>query len=379
MALGCSACKELVSNVVEFVFGWGHPQSKAWQTFDRSLCASSVRPAWAKFITPTSRSNRLWDSFHPERDLSCQYTKEDYRMWLAEFFQHMTVRTTDWDHLLFVGFQQQGSDPIPCLELFKQQNVLKTWSAVIQALGDIFLKSTRLGETYRRETMGNASSPFWLRVNKQPMGCSFLSALKTKPIRGRAQWRTAFSILKACAHLRMEKLSFAEWLERQGHFALLKTGTWIEGQSAKHLQWRKQWASSPSTPWEGPDLDGMFSGLGSATFEYALRDLPFDGCLHLFKDDSTNWLFISRSSLAGHSPNRINPEVPKRQYYWQALFHAGVFDRYPPAVVNIALYFMISQEEGMEFYWQNEKGDLEAYQFLPEAMKELMPRQCNVV
>ncbi len=78
---------------------------------------------------------------------------------------------------------------------------------------------------------------------------------------------------------------------------------------------------------------GVLSGVGWNTFDYVLRDLDHPGCLFLFKVDSTNDALIERIASS------INRDRTK---YLEVLFESGIFDRYPVAVVNMAVYAFCS-------------------------------------
>ena len=77
----------------------------------------------------------------------------------------------------------------------------------------------------------------------------------------------------------------------------------------------------------------VLSGVGWNTFDYVLRDLGYQGCLSLFKVDSTNDALVERIA----SP--INRDRTK---YLNVLWDSGIFDHYPVAVVNMSIYAFCS-------------------------------------
>ena len=78
---------------------------------------------------------------------------------------------------------------------------------------------------------------------------------------------------------------------------------------------------------------GLLSGVGWNTFDYVLRDLGHPGCLLLFKVDSTNDAMMER---IGSPINR------DRSKYLDVLADLEILDRYPVAVVNMAIYAFCS-------------------------------------
>lgn len=88
----------------------------------------------------------------------------------------------------------------------------------------------------------------------------------------------------------------------------------------------------------------------------------------MFKVDSTNKTFVRLTTLNKHAKEVPDQENHWREKYWKAIYGSGLLTQYPIAVVNIAIYAALS-EDYLEIFWENENS-LEAYQYLPDALKK---------
>lgn len=381
----CPACTNLVSGLVEFIFGWGDPKSKAWRDyaawFKRQKKGSL--PAWTRFIKYCPRSQQLWREFEPEIDPSLRdrYPKECYRCDIRNFFQDQIQRSSDLDKKFFDGFAQMGADPLPCIELFKSKAGLKTWDAVIRTLGNIGRNTMRLGFKYDRKTMGSLKSEFWRTTERLEYGPILIATIREKPIGGIGQYQTAIRILQSCAFLKNieEESSFSAWIDKKGLLQRVENAQWYDGNSEAVRNWRGDWNKSPTEPWKVPDCAHHLKGkgLGPDTFEYIIRDAPYPGCLNLFKVDSTNQSFVKGTSLANHVRDVKTSSKIGRKEYWEALYFSGALTKFPPAVINMAIYLAVSQQEGIECYWEDGNGKLIAYKYLPAQLMALNSAACT--
>lgn len=215
-----------------------------------------------------------------------------------------------------------------------------------------------------------------MRIAGCEFGPALVKALRGKPIGGRAQFMTAFRILKSCGFLQNEGLSFSAWIEREGLLGQLAEQGWEPGNYREHRSWRKEWSRASSQPWGVPHLVDHIEGIGPDTFEYILRDLACPGSLNLFKVDSTNHAFVKGSSLSNHVPGECVGSKPDRKEYWQSLYDSGSLASFPPAVINIAIYWPISQLEEIWLMWEDNDGNLVAYDYLPAQLKDLNSKKC---
>ncbi len=171
----CQECTRKVSNVIDFVFGWGDQHSPAWQKF-QEWKAGQVRkgkplPVWERFVTPTVNGQNLWRAFKPEDDPEYSYTKEDYRDWLRDLFQTLFEKAGDPDQQFFWAFEQQGGDPTLFLKRFKSAARLRTWGEVIAGLGHVYLETGMNPDArYDRESMGGLGKAFWKKIAKATLG-----------------------------------------------------------------------------------------------------------------------------------------------------------------------------------------------------------------
>ncbi len=364
----CQECTRKVSNVIDFVFGWGDQHSPAWQKF-QEWKAGQVRkgkplPVWERFVKPTANGQNLWRAFKPEDDPEYSYTKEDYRDWLRDLFQTLFEKAGDPDQQFFWAFEQQGGDPTLFLKRFKSAARLRTWGEVIAGLGRVYLETGMNPDArYDRESMGGLGKAFWKKIAKATLGKEVVTALQDKPVGGRRGWGLTIYLLQSCAKLHQQKLTFSDWIAAEELGARLKSGPL---ESA--LEWRKAWSGDKAKPWEIPKTSLRLPGIGPNTFEYVLRDLAYPGSQHLFKVDSTNQAFVRSTTLNKHAKEVPDQENHWREKYWKAISGSGLLTQYPIAVVNIAIYAALS-EEYLEIFWEGENG-LEAYQYLPEALKQ---------
>ena len=364
----CQECTRKVSHLIDFVFGWGEQSSPAWQKF-QEWKAEQVRdgkslPAWERFVTPTPNGQKLWRAFKPEDDPEYSYTKEDYRDWLRDLFQTLFEKACDPDQQFFWAFEQQGGDPTPFLKQLKSSARLQTWGEVIRELGRVYLETgMNPAASYDRETMGGLEKAFWKKVEKVTLGKDVMAALQDKPVGGRTGWRLTIYLLQSCATLHQQNLTFSDWIAGEKLGARLKSGP---HESA--LEWRKSWSKNQNKPWDIPNTSLRLPGVGPNTFEYILRDLAYPGSQHLFKVDSTNKTFVRLTTLNQHAREVPDQENHWREKYWKAIYGSGLLTQYPIAVINIAIYAALS-EDYLEIFWENENG-LEAYQYLPDALKK---------
>ena len=371
----CPACTKLVSGVVQFVFGWGDPKSPAWNEFVRwrkqRIRQGKSEPSWANYVKPTPESQRLWNEFKPEIDQEKTYTKEDYRRWLSELFTVLLKRASNPDGQIFCAFEVMGSDPMPFLKAFKSSAGLKSWSAVTKELGRIYLETGMTTEsTFLPEHIRGVDAQFWRHsVRRVAGGDQLVETLRDYPLKGRGGWKIVLQLLQSCASLTQEHATFSEWIQRNGWTRKLN------GISQLHLEWRKSWAHSPTRPWEPPKLPIRLPGIGQNTFEYILRDLPYQNSAHLFKADSTNQAFVRGTSLARHSQEVPDREQSWREKYWKAIYGSGILKKYPIAIINIAIYATGSGDELWVYRGKDKK--LKAYECLPSKLKALNSPACT--
>lgn len=364
----CQECIRKVSNLIDFVFGWGDPQSPAWQEFQKwkaeLLRKGTPLPAWERFVNPIPNGQNLWQVFNPEDDHEYSYSKEDYRSWLLDLFQTLFEKAGDPDQQFFWAFEQQGGDPTPFLKEFKSKTRLETWGEVIRKLGRVYLETkTNPDTTYDRETMGGIDKAFWTKMAKIPYGQEVLATLRQNPVRGIAGWKLAIYLLQSCGKLEQRELTFGKWMDNEKWATTLKGGPL---ESA--LEWRKSWSADKNRPWEIPETSFRLPGVGHNIFEYILRDLSYPGSQHLFKVDSTNQAFVRSTTLNSHAREVPDQENHWREKYWKAIHGSGILSQYPMAVVNIAIYAALS-EGCLEILWEGENG-LDAYKYLPDPLKQ---------
>ena len=83
----CQACNDVVSGLVQFIFGWQDLNSRAWKEFCdfKKGKSAAALPAWARFIGDENiapRGPEMWRQFNPEGDPEDPYSKEEYRVWV---------------------------------------------------------------------------------------------------------------------------------------------------------------------------------------------------------------------------------------------------------------------------------------------------------
>lgn len=376
----CPFCTKLVSDWVQFLYGWGAPESETWIEFQAWLNGLEYTPAWVRFIKPTNRARQLWNQFHPENDSANDAWRsvEECRHDIAEFFRNQIERSSDLDGKFFDGFAQMGADPFHWVKKFREVTGLSTWKDVIDCLGSICLNVTNLRDSYRPEQMNQLSKPFWEKIRGQPKGRELCNAIQEQPrqTQGRAPLRTAFYILQSCGRLKTGDMSFSEWVENDGLLTQLENAENWNGP-IEHLAWRKQWSRISVKPWDAPALAyGELKGISDNTFEYILRDHHYEGCLNLFKADSTNLKFLGKTSLGNHADGAVADAVHSRKEYWKALCYSGALACFPIAVINMAIYLAVSEGEGMGLI-RAPANELVAYRFLPSDLRTFYSVECT--
>lgn len=376
----CPFCTKLVSDWVQFIYGWGSPDSRTWIEFQTWLNGLGHKPAWVRFIKPTNRARQLWDQFHPENDSANDAWRsvEECRHDLAEFFRNQIERSSDLDGKLFDGFAQMGAEPYHWVNEFREGVGLSTWKDVIDCIGSIYLKTANLQATYNPTQMNQLSKPFWEKIRGQPRGRELSNAIQEQPrqTKGRAPLRTAFYILQSCGRLKEDEMSFSEWVEKDGLLTQLEDAQKWKGP-VEHLAWRKQWSRSSTKPWDAPALAyDKLKGISDNAFEYVLRDHHYEGCLNLFKADSTNRKFVGKSSLRNHADGEVANAVHSRKEYWKALYYSGALACFPIAVINMAIYLAVSEGEDMGLI-KEEENELVAYRFLPSDLRTFYSKECT--
>lgn len=226
--------------------------------------------------------------------------------------------------------------------------------------------------------MNRLSEPFWERIRRQPRGRELVRAIEEQPpkTKGRAPLRTAFHILQSCGRLKTEGMSFSEWVESEGLLTRLEDAQRRNG-AIEHLTWRKQWSRSANRPWDAPAIAyGELKGISDNAFEYILRDHFYEGCLNLFKADSTNLKFVGSTALRNHADGDLANVVDSREKYWKALYYSDALASFPIAVINMAIYLVLSEGEEMGLI-KEEDNELVAYKFLPSDLRTLYSNECT--
>lgn len=301
----------LLKRMVEMVFG-GAANERLFRA-----CAtgeqSNLRPAWFPYVK--KRESSIWGKFSEQ-------TRRDTVEVLGRYFETLFDATQDLNQIFFKAYEQQGANFLTSLlPEYRRQLGTDSWSAVIAALGSLFERDEPVGR-YNRKESGGLRRPFYRRIRQQPSGKALIDTLKRYPPGRRSGWQLLWQMMRGCAALEKWDYDFERALSDISVIQYLEGVAKFDADAALN-----NWKARSERFSEF--VNGL-PGIGWNTFDYLLRDLPFPGCLLLFKLDSMNERFVQKVfglALAGN-----------RTKYLETLTQTGILDDYPPAVINIAIY-----------------------------------------
>jgi hypothetical protein len=298
--------------VVELVFGVdGLPDQQILMA--NRLEERKSFPAWWSYLKGTK--SPIWQRFTEKEQISARHA-------LHRYFSELLESSCDLNQIFFRAYEQQGSNFLTSLlPEYKRRLGAASWSAVIAALGSLFPKrAADVG--YDRKRSGQLTGSFFKSLRRRPEGKALINTLRATAPGKRSGWQLLWRMMRGCAALEKWNFDFGRALNETGVIEYLEGTDELDGEAAVR-NWKLRY-----------DLFSEFvtgiPGVGWNTFDYVLRDLHYRGCLLLFKLDSTNEEFIRVVFGVVLSGNRTR--------YLELLADSGTLDKYPPAVVNMAIY-----------------------------------------
>lgn len=313
--------RDLLTAVVEMVFGWRYLSRRDWNGF-RIYCSGLDRlPAWFRYLERT-RKSPIWRYFSAEERIRAAGVLRRY------FESVVDAPSRDINGVFFRAFEQQGCNFLTgLLPDLRHELGAESWSAVIRSLASVISDDdAKVG--YNPKRSGSTRRPFFREIRKTTIGKHLISCLKKYPPGGRNGWQLFWAMMRACKSLQGSDYDFGKALRDAEVIGFLEKADRLDPVAAlASWETRRYWFSA--------FVNGL-PKVGWNTFDYTLRDLQYPGCLLLFKLDSTNVAFMQK----------IGADVGEdRTKYLEVLDQIGILARYPPAVVNVAIYAFSSREQ----------------------------------
>jgi hypothetical protein len=306
--------------MVQMVFEWGELDVHQWDALQAKCQRLKTKPAWYPYLK--YHKANVWDSFTVEEQTRAAAVLK------RDFEALVDPASADRNLLLFIAFEQQGSNFVAdLLPEYRQRLNASTWEQVIQALASLAPGSDDATPAYDRKQGGGLRRSFFRGIKQRPCGGELVASLRHVPPRGRTGWQLLWRLMTACASLKNNKYDFGKALDDVGVIDFLKRDYGLGGDAALQSWQDRQERFS--------DFVKHLPGIGWNTFDYLLRDLPYRGCLSLFKLGSNNSNFVEKVLGVRLKGNRTK--------YLEVLAGTGILDEYPVAVVNIAIFAFTSR------------------------------------